>query len=205
MSSSLKKFFGAFKTAQVPHWNRLLRTRELAVSRFSGIVLLVVPTMGALKTIAEETVGFSVEIPINFVLLYFSALLVFLANIVFDLSCPSVIKINRSYQEFFKGSQLTGLEILSKIIEVQSSSDAALDKLIASIGGTDETLKAANYSLYADQLVKLKLIHNTGDVWDAENKSSPRVRTAILLMYSVGSLVGLILVPIGAARVVGAL
>lgn len=118
------------KLTNPPKWNKLYRIRDLGAAKGLSLVLVLVPLAGAVKIILSEHFLINLDIPVNFKILYASAFLSFVAGLVFDMYCPSIVRLNRNYPTFFKETQVLGVEILSKHAEIANQTDKALDELV---------------------------------------------------------------------------
>lgn len=198
------------KLINPPKWNKLYRIRDLSAAKGLSYVLVLVPLAGAAKIILSEQLLIDIEIPLNFQILYASAFLSFVAGLVFDMYCPSIIRLNRNYPTFFKDTQVLGVEILSKHAEISSQTDKALDDLVGEMAtslGKSETLKKNPIlNNYTAEITKMNMLWHTSETWDNENKYSPAARRSIFLLYGASGLLALYIVLIDAPlRVVAAL
>lgn len=191
--STLSSLKSKFQTP--PRWNKLNRIRELGITKAMGAILVAVPTLGAIKIVFETNSGITISIPLNFYLLYFSALLSLIASLIFDLRCPSVVRLNKSYQVFFKDSQLLGIEILSKHADLAEKRDAELDKIVDDLLG-DKPLRGTKAQpsglyRYTSELTKTNMLWRTGETWDNENNSHLGARRAVIALYAAAGAIGL--------------
>lgn len=199
------------KLSKPPKWNKLFRVRELGLTKGMGVVLVLVPILGGIKMLVAEHTGLSLSLPFNFLLLYFSAFLSLLAGIVFDMFCPSIIKLNKNYPNFFKQSQVLGIEILSKQAELSERKDKALDDLVQGIFDKQQPegkapQRSPSLTRYTTELTKMNMLWRTGETWDSENSSATFARWVTFILYLLSGAVGLYIVLIDAPlRVVSAL
>ncbi|WP_273281321.1 hypothetical protein [Pseudooceanicola atlanticus] len=164
----------------VPEWKKLCRVRELSASRISGAVLLVVPALAATLATAESISGLSFFFPANLFITYFAFFFAYLGGIIFDVFCPNIVKLSRTYPQFFKETQLTALEVFSKHAEVKESLSEIEKELV---GGGEQIAKDALLQRYAHAVQRNKLLFETDTEWSAANQKGFYARLTCTSLY----------------------
>lgn len=185
----------------IPEWKKLCRIRELSASRISGAILLVVPALAALLASAESLLGISLLLPANLFILYFAFFFAYLAGVIFDVFCPNIVKLSRTYPQFFKETQLTALEVFSKHAEVKESLSEIEKELV---GGGEAIAKDALLQKYAHAVQRNKLLFETDTEWSAANQKGFYARLTCAMFYGFSAIMlGYLAVYDAPSRVIG--
>lgn len=168
----------------VPEWKKLCRVRELSASRISGAVLLVVPALAATLASAEGILGLNFLVPINLFIMYFAFFFAYFSGIIFDIFCPNIVKLSRTYPQFFKETQLTALEVFSKHAEVKESLSEIEKELV---GGGEQIAKDALLQKYAHAVQRNKLLFETDTEWSAANRKGFYARLSCTVLYGASA------------------
>lgn len=168
----------------VPEWKKLCRVRELSASRISGAVLLVVPALAATLASAEGILGLNFLVPINLFIMYFAFFFAYFAGIILDIFCPNIVKLSRTYPQFFKETQLTALEVFSKHSEVKESLSEIEKELV---GGGEQIAKDALLQKYAHAVQRNKLLFETDTEWSAANRKGFYARLSCTVLYGASA------------------
>lgn len=168
----------------VPEWKKLCRVRELSASRISGAVLLVVPALSAILASAEGILGLNFLVPINLFIMYFAFFFAYFAGIILDIFCPNIVKLSRTYPQFFKETQLTALEVFSKHAEVKESLSEIEKELV---GGGEQIAKDALLQKYAHAVQRNKLLFETDTEWSAANRKGFYARLSCTVLYGASA------------------
>jgi len=189
----------------LPKWNRLGRARDKAGGIIAKSVVFVFPALALSKIVLEENTSLVISFPISLLTLYFSAFIGVVAATTYDILCPTIIRESRTYPNFFRESQIAGVEILSKYAEVRSGADTALDELLKGISVEDGGTRTSAFDRVTVEMSKAKMIWQTSQTWEDCNKSNPPQRLVLAVLFLTSAALGCYALGVSAVRVVAAL
>ncbi len=184
-------------------WRKLHALGTSKVAQSSIIWVLSIPVLARLAEWLEQTTKVSFHIPANFVFMYFGAFFFAIGSVVFQLFCPTVIKVAPTFGQFLTGSH-SDLELKNWFHQVsllyrQSVNPRMIQQFLAILKGRQNITSAQAAELLGDKAGPALLNEFWGTICpptqrpyvydltaNAADNARPVARFAATIAYTVG-------------------
>lgn len=183
----------------VSKWSYLKRARTSGIAKLYPFLLIAVPLFASTSVGLEHYFLIRFPAPVNFIFLYFSALLFTLSSLVFDQFCPKAIA---EYDGRFRFTEdwIAHQEIVTKRL---TELDGAIGRLVesvtasisADVAGLDEEKKREIISRAVakihESLFDRDAISSLDKLWQDEDTNRLLARTVVQSLYVLSALLTL--------------